>query len=237
MPSFSSSTLSIAVLVAGYLNHRCLTPPNETATHHITDRIRFLTTTPPLLFTHITNTAVLYQALVTLFSTASPSDHGTLVYICPYPSHLDPSGSTVSWNPRTVGYLTLVAIGAFIRLGAYGGLGRNFTYQLAEPDRLITSGIYKYLQHPSYTGIVLLLAGYGGLVINRFDTPIACLLPESLLGLSKKWEPILFLLAATVLFLSLIVRIRDEERMLREKFGREWEVWHKKTARIVPWIL
>ncbi|KAL3432929.1 hypothetical protein BDV09DRAFT_117771 [Aspergillus tetrazonus] len=237
MPSFSSSTFSIALLVAGYLNNRCVTPPNETTSPHTTDRIRFLTTTPPLLFAHVANTAVFYQALVTLFSTGSPSDHETLVKLCPYPSHLDPSGSTVPWNRRTVGYLSLVAIGAFIRLGAYGGLGRNFTYQLAKPDRLITSGLYKYLQHPSYTGIVLLLAGYGGLVVNRFDTPIACLLPEPLLGLLKKWELGLLLLAATVLVLSLIVRIRDEEKMLREKFGREWEVWHKKTARIVPWIL
>ncbi|KAL4757628.1 methyltransferase family protein [Aspergillus foveolatus] len=237
MPSFSSSTLSIVLLVAGYLNNRCVTPPNETTSPHTTDRVRFLTTTPTLLFAHVASTAVLYQALVTLFSTDSPADHETLVNLCPYPSHLDPSGSTVSWNPRTVGYLSLVAIGAFIRLGAYGGLGRNFTYQLAKPDRLITSGLYKYLQHPSYTGIVLLLAGYGGLVVNRFDTPIACLLPEPLLGLLKKWELGLLLLAATVLVLSLIVRIRDEERMLREKFGREWEIWHKKTARIVPWIL
>ncbi|KAL4741106.1 hypothetical protein BDV11DRAFT_168467 [Aspergillus similis] len=237
MPTFSSSTLSIAILIAGYLNYRCMTPPNQTATPHTTDRVRFLTTIPPLLFAHIANTAALYQALVTFFSNASPSDHEKLAYFCPYPSHLDPSGSTVSWNPRTVGYLALVAIGAFIRLGAYGGLGRNFTYQLAKPDRLITSGIYKYLQHPSYTGVVLLLAGYGGLVVNRFDTPIACLLPENMLGLLKKWEPILFLFAATVLVLSLMVRIRDEERMLREKFGREWEIWHKKTARVVPWIL
>ncbi|KAL4994669.1 hypothetical protein BDV10DRAFT_188791 [Aspergillus recurvatus] len=236
MPSFSSSTLSVALLVAGYLNNRCVTPPNETTTPHTTDRVRFLTTTPSLLFAHIANIAVLYQALVTLFSSASSSDHETFASICPYPSHLDSNSSTVSWNPRTVGYLTLVALGAFIRLSAYGGLGRNFTYQLAKPNRLVTSGLYKYLQHPSYTGIVLLLAGYGGLVVNRFDTPIACLIPGELLGLLKRWEPGLFVFAATVLFLSLTVRIRDEERMLKEKFGREWEVWHEKTARIIPWI-
>ncbi|KAL6230381.1 hypothetical protein BDW75DRAFT_244860 [Aspergillus navahoensis] len=237
MPSFSSSTLSIALLVAGYLNNRCVTPPHETTTPHTTDRIRFLTTTPSLLFAHIANIAVLYQALVTLFSSASPSDHKTFTNICPYPSHIDPNGSTISWTPRTIGYLTLVVLGAFIRLGAYSGLGRNFTYQLAKPDRLVTSGLYKYLQHPSYTGAVLLLAGYGGLVINRFDTPIACLIPGELLGLLKTWEPSLFVFAATVLVSSLIVRIRDEERMLREIFGREWEEWHEKTARVIPWIL
>jgi protein-S-isoprenylcysteine O-methyltransferase Ste14 len=33
------------------------------------------------------------------------------------------------------------------------------------------------------------------------------------------------------------VRVRDEERMLREKFGREWERWNARTARYIPGIL
>lgn len=33
------------------------------------------------------------------------------------------------------------------------------------------------------------------------------------------------------------VRVRDEERMLQEKFGREWERWNARTARYIPGIL
>lgn len=234
MPSVSSSTLSLTLLVAGYLNARCTTTPNKANTFHSTDRVRWLTTTPSTLLTHNSNLFVLYHALVTLFSTSIPSDREVIHKICPYPNHLN--RERVTWNPRTVGYLALTAAGAFIRLSAYGGLGRNFTFQLAEPDRLITSGVYKYLQHPSYTGIVLVLAAHVGLVVNQLDTPIACLIPGPFLALLREWQGVLGRSAAVVLFAALVVRIRDEERMLKDKFGREWEEWHAKTARLIPGV-
>jgi protein-S-isoprenylcysteine O-methyltransferase Ste14 len=34
----------------------------------------------------------------------------------------------------------------------------------------------------------------------------------------------------------LVVRVRDEERMLRGSFGKEWEVWHTKTGRFIPGV-
>jgi protein-S-isoprenylcysteine O-methyltransferase Ste14 len=36
---------------------------------------------------------------------------------------------------------------------------------------------------------------------------------------------------------ALILRVRDEEKMLKEKFGKEWENWHSRTARFIPWIV
>jgi protein-S-isoprenylcysteine O-methyltransferase Ste14 len=37
-------------------------------------------------------------------------------------------------------------------------------------------------------------------------------------------------------FLGLAVRVRDEERMLRARFGKEWEDWHARTKRFVPGV-
>lgn len=31
-------------------------------------------------------------------------------------------------------------------------------------------------------------------------------------------------------------RVRQEEEMLRTKFGGEWEGWHSRTARFVPGV-
>jgi protein-S-isoprenylcysteine O-methyltransferase Ste14 len=31
-------------------------------------------------------------------------------------------------------------------------------------------------------------------------------------------------------------RVRDEEAMLRGKFGREWEGWHRRTKRFIPFV-
>ncbi|KAL4902926.1 hypothetical protein BDW74DRAFT_180225 [Aspergillus multicolor] len=236
MPSFSSIALAIALAVAGYLHDRCMTPPNKVTTPHPTDRIRLAVSPQNLYLARIANIALIYHILVTLFSTSSPSDQQTLAKLCPFPSHLNLDVSTVSWSPRTVAYLALVAGGAYLRLGAYAGLGRNFTYELAKPDRLTTSGIYAYLQHPSYTGMALELAGYYGLLVNALDTPVACLIPGFLLGFLRTWE-LPFLMVQSTIFVSFFtMRIRDEEKMLREKFGRVWEVWHKRTARVIPWV-
>lgn len=32
------------------------------------------------------------------------------------------------------------------------------------------------------------------------------------------------------------VRVREEEAMLRQKFGSQWEEWHQRTARFIPGI-
>ncbi|KAI9367769.1 hypothetical protein BJX61DRAFT_551089 [Aspergillus egyptiacus] len=231
MPSFGSATLSLVFLVAGYVAARCLSSPNKATTLHTTDRIRFVTTYPAVVFTHAFNLVALYQALVTLFSTSSPTDRAVIDRICPYPQHLDPD--RVSWNLHTVGSLAIFAVGAYIRLQAYGGLGRNFTFQLAAPDRLVTTGVYQYLQHPSYTGMVLVLLGYLSLLVNRLDTPIACWIPDEILAPLRQWGVVLALADAALTISLLGVRIRDEERMLKEKFGREWEEWHARTARRV----
>lgn len=31
-------------------------------------------------------------------------------------------------------------------------------------------------------------------------------------------------------------RVKEEEDMLRVEFGGEWERWHARTARFVPWL-
>ncbi|KAL2870604.1 methyltransferase family protein [Aspergillus lucknowensis] len=234
MPTASSSTLSLALLVAGYLNALCTTSPNQTSTLYANDRIRFLTNTPAVLGTHISNLTVLYQAIVTLFHTSSASDREILNRICLYPDHLD--SNRVTWSPHTVGYLALLGVGAYIRLSAYGGLGRNFTFQLATPDRLVTTGVYKYLQHPSYTGILLVILGHAALVCGRLDTPVACWVPPLLLEKMRKWHVPFGALVALAISSTLGVRIRDEERMLREKFSKEWEAWHAKTSRLIPGV-
>lgn len=234
MPSIQSSSLSLALLAAGHLHARCITPPNQTATPHSTDRIRFLTTGPQRLVTTTANLTTLYQAAVTLFATSSPADKEVLSKLCPALKNLNPT--TTTWNTRTSTSLALVAFGAYLRLSAYGGLGRNFTFQLAKPDQLVTEGVYKYLQHPSYTGVILVLGGYLGLAVNRFDTPLATLVPSSLVKRLREWQGGL---AGVLLLLSAVVfsvRIRDEERMLKERFGETWEGWHAKTARLIPFV-
>jgi len=29
----------------------------------------------------------------------------------------------------------------------------------------------------------------------------------------------------------------DEEKILRDTFGKEWEIWHQKTKRFIPGLI
>ncbi|KAJ1337811.1 protein-S-isoprenylcysteine O-methyltransferase [Microdochium nivale] len=148
------------------------------------------------------------------------------------------STSLLTWTPYTaVPLFIIILIGAPLRLIPYSALAQNFTFALAEPDRLMTSGIYSIVQHPSYTGLAALFFG-NSVMYYRYDTPmIACLIPPEWYPLAKLfimgfiWPAFVF---AGVFGIS--VRVKQEERMLKNKFGKEWVQWHKRTARFIPGV-
>jgi hypothetical protein len=69
--------------------------------------------------------------------------------ICPRQEHLNPSLFTWSW--RTSICLGGILIAAPVRLLAFKQLGPNFTFQLAVPGKLITTGLYVILHYLSLT--------------------------------------------------------------------------------------
>lgn len=141
-----------------------------------------------------------------------------------------------TWTPATaVPLALLLCAGIPLRLVAYASLGKNFTFTLSKPDALNTSGIYRYVQHPSYTGI-LVIAGCVISLFFRSDGPATC-------WISPRWFPAVRKLVLTLapIYVSLMAftmrtRIRDEEKMLRAEFGADWEAWHARTARLIPGI-
>ncbi|RSL52138.1 hypothetical protein CEP54_011062 [Fusarium duplospermum] len=62
--------------------------------------------------------------------------------------------SLITWSAAIAIPLALIlCAGIPLRLVSYSSLGKNFTFALTLPDRLQTNGIYRYMQHPSYTGL------------------------------------------------------------------------------------
>ncbi|KAJ3554312.1 hypothetical protein NPX13_g10646 [Xylaria arbuscula] len=131
--------------------------------------------------------------------------------------------------------ITLILAGASLRLLAYSGLGTNFTYGLAEPDQLKTTGVYRYIQHPSYTGALALAAGALGLWW-RADGILSCFIPPRVFPVLKSLEPVMLGLALASIATAAWKRVRDEEAMLHREFGKKWEDWHSRTARFIPFI-
>ena len=119
-----------------------------------------------------------------------------------------------AWN-FAVGVVVFL-IGLALRLWAVHLLGRFFTFEIGiRPEhRIIEVGPYRLIRHPSYTGYLLMLAGMS----VAYDSLIFFIL--------------IFLPVATFL----MVRLHQEEKMLRAHFGPAYSEYMKRTKRLVPFI-
>ena len=83
-----------------------------------------------------------------------------------------------------------------------------------QPDhQLITAGPYRWIRHPMYLGLIVFPLGVG-LV---FRSLIGAALPLLLIGLFA-W------------------RMSDEERLMRQEFGEQWDKYCKHSWRLIPFI-
>jgi protein-S-isoprenylcysteine O-methyltransferase len=125
------------------------------------------------------------------------------------------------WTPwqgaavRGTGVAIYVA-GLGLRLWSMRTLRRAFSYDLkvADDQALVTSGPYRVLRHPSYTGLILWSAG------------------------CAVWNPsvagLVLMLLATVP--QIVHRIRVEEKILAGHFGARWSEHARRTWRLVPGV-
>ncbi len=110
----------------------------------------------------------------------------------------------------------LVWAGLLFRFWAVRTLGVYFSPRLAvqSGQKMITTGPYRFLRHPSYTGALITLSGLGVSLGN---------------GIS------LALLLATGLVVYAL-RIKKEEQMLEQAFGAKYEAYKKKTWAVIPFV-
>ncbi len=111
--------------------------------------------------------------------------------------------------------LVLFAVGYGIVLWATAVLGRQFSVQVTiqEGHKLVTGGPYRWVRHPRYTGIVTFLAGYSLIF--------------------QSWMALCFVGGVAAV---LAWRIHDEEGLLREQFGREWDDYARRARRVIPFL-
>ncbi|KAF2803151.1 uncharacterized protein BDZ99DRAFT_576404 [Mytilinidion resinicola] len=229
-PSASAISYTATLLLAMYLNHRATTPPVPLTTTKSTNDEIFTRTGG---FSGLRNyrwfmaTLFLSQAACALlFNTTS------FGLLCPNPN--GPNPALLAWSPQSAVYLATIIIFCSLRLGAYRNLGSSFTYMLTVPKNgLVTTGIYRYVQHPSYVAYFISTVGVV-LLTWRVDGAAACWVrPGTGLWVANAVFNVGYGMA---LFFGFGVRVRDEEKFLKGQFGREWEAWHQKTARFVPFV-
>ncbi|CEJ82119.1 hypothetical protein VHEMI02205 [[Torrubiella] hemipterigena] len=225
-------SFAACLLISGYIVVKCITPPNATpAKAWKNDVISIYGNSFIMLLADASAVAVILYH--TAISVATPA---ALSLICPNPAATNQTLFT--WSASTVIPMLLIVVFGPLRLGAYKNLGKNFTYGLAAPNKLITDGIYKYMQHPSYTGIIIVAMAALALFI-RWDASVGCVIPGSILSYIHAIPNAPGLGVALVMFIivpQLATRVRQEEAMLKELFGDDWVQWNAKTSRFIPGI-
>jgi protein-S-isoprenylcysteine O-methyltransferase Ste14 len=123
------------------------------------------------------------------------------------------------WRSSMVAFaigIALMWLGLALRLWAIRALGRYFrsTVVIQEGHRVVTSGPYRWVRHPSYTGALLTGLGAGLAVGNWFALVAFLALP----------------LAAYV------ARILVEESALVASMGDEYRSYAGASRRLLPYV-
>ena len=126
---------------------------------------------------------------------------------------------------------------AVIRGICYRHLGRYFTFELAlrKDHKLITTGPYAVVRHPSYTGSLMYIAG-STLIAFGDKGSLWAQLGQRVPWLARPVGAAILILTGIAVS-QFVSRTKREDKVLRTEFGDEWVRWSKKTPyRLIPYI-
>jgi protein-S-isoprenylcysteine O-methyltransferase Ste14 len=111
--------------------------------------------------------------------------------------------------------MILFVLGFIGRLIGLQTLGENYSQFLQAPpgDELVVSGVYVIIRHPLYAFYIVELIAF---VLIRWN--------------------LISLLALGAVSVATIYRIKEEERILAQQFGKEFEAYCQATKRLIPFI-
>jgi protein-S-isoprenylcysteine O-methyltransferase Ste14 len=123
--------------------------------------------------------------------------------------------NTANYLVGLAGLVTAIA-GFIIRWGAVIKLRDSFTVSVSvqKNQEIVTTGIYAYIRHPSYLGLLLIIAGLS-LCMNSVLSVVSLLVP---------------------VFIAILYRISVEEKLLVLHFGDKYLEYSKNTNRLIPWL-
>lgn len=113
--------------------------------------------------------------------------------------------------------ISLMIAGVIIRQWAVAILGGYFSHVIGvqKDQRVVQTGPYRFIRHPSYTGILLLLVG----MALVFQTWGAVLVTGLSFGLAYGY------------------RMLYEEKFLTKELGSSYAEYMKRTKRIIPFLI
>ncbi|HLO13454.1 MAG TPA: isoprenylcysteine carboxylmethyltransferase family protein [Anaerolineales bacterium] len=109
----------------------------------------------------------------------------------------------------------LLVAGLIIAIIARRRLAGNWSSVVAlkKDHELITTGLYHYVRHPIYSGMLLMILG----TVLSFGTLGACI-------------------GFLIILLGFLLKLRQEEALLAEHFAQEYLSYKKRTKVLIPFI-
>jgi protein-S-isoprenylcysteine O-methyltransferase len=125
-------------------------------------------------------------------------------------------GALVTQSPASIGGFAMIILGMLLRAWSIATLRKYFTVNVTVRDdhRLIRSGPYRLVRHPSYTGALLSFYGLA-------------------LAIQNVWGALVVVLPITYAF---FVRMRVEEAVLRAAFPDDYPSYERETWRLIPFV-
>jgi len=119
------------------------------------------------------------------------------------------------WFLEGVGFLFII-LGVMIAVSARKTLGANwshaFEYQVKKKQVLITNGVYAYIRHPIYAGLLLAFVG-GELLVQSY-----------------------LVFALIIFFIGAYTQMKKEEKLLLAYYGDAYRKYMKKSKMFFPFL-
>ncbi|MBH1941773.1 isoprenylcysteine carboxylmethyltransferase family protein [Mobilitalea sibirica] len=120
----------------------------------------------------------------------------------------------------SVGYLgmyinyTCAIIALILILNGWYNIYKKYWSKKEGEGILVTTGIYRYIRHPQYTGLMLLS-----------------------FGMLAEWVTIPLLILFPVIIILYVRLAKREERDMVDQFGADYEAYRKRTKMFIPFIV
>lgn len=113
--------------------------------------------------------------------------------------------------------LIIILFGLALRWCAILKLKKYFTVNVAilNDHQLLTSGLYRYIRHPAYLGVIIAYGGMG-LALGSYLAMIVLVIPVTL---------------------AFLWRIRIEERILLAAFPESYRSYQRNSWRLIPLVI
>jgi protein-S-isoprenylcysteine O-methyltransferase Ste14 len=119
-------------------------------------------------------------------------------------------------GPHRAAGVIVIGLGLATRVWAIAALGRAFrtTVEVDPAQAIVSTGPYRWVRHPSYTGLLLIVAGVGLAAGNWLALGVCAVLPLP----------------------ALLRRIHIEEAELTDVLGDRYRAYQAQTKRLIPGV-